>query len=121
LTQRDVRASQLAIGAVKVGVDVLLERAGLGLDGVAEVLLAGAFGNYINIESAVTAGLLPDVPRGKIRSVRNASGLGACMSAAAPDFYDSLSHVAKKMEYIELSSLPDFQSKFLAALNFGRA
>jgi uncharacterized 2Fe-2S/4Fe-4S cluster protein (DUF4445 family) len=120
MTQKDVRAAQLAIGAIKVGIDVLLEKAGLGLDEVAEVLLAGAFGNYINIESAVAVGLLPDVPRNKIRGVRNASGLGACMSAAATDFYDSLSLVAQKMEYVELSSLPDFQNKFLAALSFGR-
>ena len=56
LTQKDVREVQLASGAVKVGTEVMLERAGITKDEISEVYLAGAFGNNIDIESAIAAG-----------------------------------------------------------------
>lgn len=118
LTQKDIREVQLAVGAVKVGTEVMLERAGTTEDGLAEVCLAGAFGNNINVESAVRVGLIPDVSRGKILGVKNSSGLGACMSLASPGFYERTKVAAKKMSYVELSTLPDFQKRFLKAMSF---
>lgn len=118
LTQKDIREVQLAVGAVKVGTEVMLECAGTTEDGIAEVCLAGAFGNNINVESAVRVGLIPDVSRGKILGVKNSSGLGACMSLASPGFYERTKEAAKKMSYVELSTLPDFQKRFLKAMSF---
>lgn len=118
LTQKDVREVQLAVGAVRVGTEVMLEHAGISADGLSEVFLAGAFGNNINIESAITVGLIPDVERSKIRSVKNSSGLGASMALASAAFYESTKETAKKMKYVELSSLPDFQKRFVAAMSF---
>lgn len=117
-TQKDIREVQLAVGAIRVGIDVLLERAGIGLDEVEEVLLAGAFGNYLDKKSAVDIGLLPRIPADKIRGVQNTAGLGACMALASPRLFDSTAEIAKKMTYVELSTLPDFQRRFMRALKF---
>ncbi|MFP4482148.1 MAG: ASKHA domain-containing protein [Thermovirgaceae bacterium] len=118
ITQKDVREVQLALGAVKVGIEVLLERADLALDDVDEVLLAGAFGNYIDQESAVRVGLLPPVPLSKIRGVRNAAGRGAVAALASAPFWETTHSVARKMRYIELSTLRDFQKRFMKAMLF---
>ncbi len=118
ITQKDIREVQLALGAVKVGIEVLLEKAGLTLDGIDEVLLAGAFGNYIDQESAVRMGLLPPVPLQKIRGARNAAGRGAVAALASASFWEKAHSVARKMHYIELSALEDFQKRFMKAMLF---
>ncbi len=118
LTQKDIREVQLALGAIRVGVEVLLERAGIAVEAVDEVLLAGAFGNYIDHESAVAVGLLPPVGLKKIRSVRNTAGLGAAMALASASFYEKTHRIAERMNYIELSTLSDFQKRFVRAMIF---
>lgn len=118
LTQKDIREVQLAVGAIRVGVEVLLEKMQIDIAHVEEILLAGAFGNYLDVPNAVTIGLLPDVPLERIRSVLNTAGLGACMALASVDFYESTQKTAQEMHYVELSSLPDFQRRFVNALNF---
>lgn len=118
ITQKDIREVQLALGAVKVGIEVLLERAGLTLDEIDEVLLAGAFGNYIDPKSAVRVGLLPPVPLEKICGVRNAAGRGAVAALASARFWETAHSVARKMHYIELSTLEDFQKRFMKAMFF---
>lgn len=97
---------------------MLLEKAGLTLDGIDEVLLAGAFGNYIDQESAVRVGLLPPVPIEKIRGVRNAAGRGAVAALASAPFWEKAHSVARKMHYIELSTLGNFQKRFMKAMLF---
>ena len=118
LTQKDIREVQLAVGAIKVGIEVMLEHQGIGLDEVDEVLLAGAFGNNIDIESAIVVGLLPNVEHKKIIGVRNSSGYGAFLSLAAADFCASTQTAMEKMKYVELSTLPDFQKRFVTAMLF---
>ncbi|MGN0882446.1 ASKHA domain-containing protein [Cloacibacillus porcorum] len=118
LTQKDIREVQLAVGAVKVGVEVMLEQVGITKDKIAEVCLAGAFGNNIDIESAARVGLIPDIERAKIHGVKNTSGLGACLSLASEGFYERTKETAQKMSYVELSSLPDFQKRFVKAMSF---
>ena len=118
LTQKDIREVQLAVGAVKVGVEVMLEHAGITKDEIAEVCLAGAFGNNIDIDSAARVGLIPDIERARIHGVKNTSGLGACLALAAAGFYERTKETARKMSYVELSSLPDFQKRFVKAMSF---
>ena len=118
LTQKDVREVQLALGAIRVGVEILLERRGVALEDVDELLLAGAFGSYIDVDSAMSVGLVPRLPRGRIRSVKNASGLGAFLALASSPFYEKSQETAKKMNYVELSTLPDFQRRFVKAMIF---
>jgi len=118
LTQKDVRAVQLATGAVKAGTEVLMEKMGVAADGIDEVLLAGAFGSNIDISNAMTGGLIPKVERERVRFVFNSSGLGACMAQASEDFYRRTEQTMGGMEYIELSSLQDFQDRFIRSLTF---
>lgn len=118
ITQKDIREVQLAIGAVKVGTEVMMEQMGITVDGIDEILLAGAFGSNIDIESAITVGLLPKVEREKIRFIFNSSGLGACMALASVDFYRETELTMKRIKYIELSSLKDFQKRFIKAMLF---
>ncbi|NLD04768.1 MAG: DUF4445 domain-containing protein [Synergistaceae bacterium] len=118
ITQKDIREVQLAIGAVKVGTEVMMEQIGITVDGIDEILLAGAFGSNINVESAIIVGLLPKVEREKVRFIFNSSGLGACMALASADFYRETEWTMSRMEYIELSSLQDFQKRFIKSMLF---
>src|SRR5205807_1902435 len=77
LTQDDVRQVQLAKGAIAAGIAMLLHVATVPLERVEELLLAGGFGNYLSILSAIRIGLLPAPPVGRVRYVGNAASLGA--------------------------------------------
>ena len=72
----------------------------------------------INVENAMAIGLLPRLPPGRVRSVHNSSGFGACKGLASGDFLRKTEEVAGKLSYVELSTLPDFQPRFLRALTF---
>jgi len=118
ITQKDIREVQLAVGAVKVGIETIMDSLDKSIFEIDEILLAGAFGNNINIESAMTVGLLPKIKTDKVRFIFNASGLGACMALASDAFYRRTEMTMRKMKYIELSSLPDFQKKFVKSMLF---
>lgn len=118
LTQRDVRELQLAKGAIQAGVKILLKEAGLTIEDLQQVLLAGAFGNYIDVESALGIGLLPDIPAAKIKPVGNAAGLGSLMALVSNEERARAAKVAKQVDYVELSSRRDFQEEFITSLNF---
>jgi uncharacterized 2Fe-2S/4Fe-4S cluster protein (DUF4445 family) len=118
LTQRDVREVQLAKGAIAAGVASLLDEFGASLEDVEEVLLAGAFGNYIRPERARAIGLLPDVPLAKVRFVGNAAGAGARMLLVNKNLRHVAADVAKGVEHVELSRRPDFQTRFADAMVF---
>ncbi len=118
LTQRDIRELQLAKGAIFAGVQILKEIYGIGDDKISEVILAGAFGNYIDRASAVTLGLIPALPLERIRSVGNAAGVGAkVMLVSAPGRADG-ERIARRVEYIELANHPHFQDEFMNAMIF---
>ena len=116
ITARDVRQLQLAKGAIYAGVDILLEEMGSPASAVQEILLAGAFGNYVRRESAVAVGLIPALPLERIRSIGNAAGVGAKLALAARAMRDRAQEVARRVEYIELSRKPDFQLRFADAM-----
>ncbi len=76
ITQKDVVAIQLAKAAIRTGMELLLSAAGLNKEDIAQVVVAGAFGSHINIESAITIGMLQDIPAERFHSVGNAAGTG---------------------------------------------
>lgn len=118
LTQKDIRELQLAKAAVRAGIQVLLNEANLTYEEIDDVLLAGAFGSYIDKESAVTLGLLPPVPAEKIKSVGNAAGAGAKLALLSSEIRLRGIKVAKEVRHIELSSRADFQDQFVKMLSF---
>lgn len=118
LTQPDLRELQLAKGAIYAGLQILLQEAGLTESDLDEVLLAGAFGNYIRKESARDIGLLPGIPLEKITPVGNAAGRGARLALVSRTERARAFALPDLIEHVELSARPDFQDAFIKALSF---
>lgn len=116
LCQRDVRNIQLAKGAMYAGVKIMMRH--LGVKKVDKIILAGAFGSYIDKESAAVIGLFPDCAPGNIYAVGNAAGDGARIALLNVDKRMEADEVARKVEYIELTVEPDFQKVFTQAMWF---
>lgn len=117
-TQKDVRELQLAKGAVRAAVELLLKECGLKVDDLSAILLAGAFGNYIRPESAVRMGLLPSLPSGRIRGVGNAAGAGAMMALLSLPWRQKACDLARRAEHLELAQRADFQQMFMETMLF---
>lgn len=118
ITQKDVRELQLAKGAVHAGIEILLTEENLNVEDIDQVLLAGAFGNYIDKKNALTIGLLPKVDPERVLSVGNAAGNGAKLALLSATVRKRAVKVAKQVKHIELSTRLDFQERFLDALGF---
>jgi len=114
ITIGDVRAVQLAKGAMYAGAKIMMRK--LGYDALDRVVLAGAFGSLIDREESLVLGLFPDVPVGKVYAVGNAAGDGARMALLDSNKRLEADHWARKIEYVELSAEPDFQSDIARAM-----
>lgn len=119
VTQRDVRELQLAKGAIRAGIQILLKELGITAADVKRVYLAGAFGNYIRPTSALAIGLIPEFPNAEILPVGNAAGSGAKMALLSRAALREASAILEHVEYLELSGRPDFQEEFAEAMIFG--
>jgi len=113
-----VRELQLAKGAIRAGIEILLQELGVTADDVRVVYLAGAFGNYISPQSALTIGLMPAFPNARIAPIGNAAGTGARMALLSRAERDQASALLAHVEYLELSGRPDFQEHFVDAMLF---
>lgn len=118
LIATDIRQLQLAKAAIRVGVDVLLERAGIAPDDLDEILLAGAFGAYLDADAVLNIGMVPPIPADRIRPVGNAAGLGARLGLLSLDRRVEAELLAGEVEYLELSAVEDFQWLFADAMAF---
>jgi uncharacterized 2Fe-2S/4Fe-4S cluster protein (DUF4445 family) len=118
LIPADVRELQLAKAAVAAGISILLKSAGIAAKTVDAVYLAGGFGNYIKKESAIRTGLLDRSYHEKIIPIGNASGTGAMIALKAEEFDIRVNQLLEKMEYIELSSDPDFVTEYAMNMSF---
>ena len=118
ITQQDIRELQLAKGAIFAGINILMHTLAIQKEDIVEILLAGAFGNYLDKESAVRIGLLPDFPLEKIRSVGNAAGLGSQLALLSGQAKQEADQIAKTTEHIALTNNLKFQSIFAEAMAF---
>lgn len=118
LTQKDIRETQLAKGAIFAGYQMLKQILGVKDSDITEVLLAGAFGNYIRRHQAKRVGLLPDVPTEKIKFIGNAAGSGAKMVLLARELREEASEISRNTHYIELGARKDFQKVFAESMFF---
>ena len=116
--QRDVRAVQLAKGAIQAGIQVLLEDAGLREDQIEQVIIAGAFGNYIDLASAVAIGMLPDLPLDRFAQVGNAAGIGAKLALVSYPHRATAQSIATGSHYFELAGSVRFNKAFMHAMRF---
>jgi uncharacterized 2Fe-2S/4Fe-4S cluster protein (DUF4445 family) len=121
LTQDDVRQVQLCKGAIASGAAMLQRIAGVPDDKVAELMLAGGFGNYLSIRSALRIGLIPALPEPRIRYVGNAAVLGAQLALLSEAERGRATLIARSIEHVSLAAHPDFQDVFVDCMNFPRS
>jgi uncharacterized 2Fe-2S/4Fe-4S cluster protein (DUF4445 family) len=116
ITRKDVNEIQLAKGAIRAGIDVLLEVSGIPTEAIEEFIIAGAFGTYINIPSAVHIGMFPSLPLNRFRQVGNAAGAGARQMLLSGQQRRIAQGFASQVKYIELSNYPNFTPIFSRSL-----
>jgi len=121
VSQKDVRQLQLAKAAIRVGMRALLEAEGLSEDRIDEVIIAGAFGTFIDVESAIAIGMLPHLPLDRFKQVGNAAGTGARLALISRSQRLQAQRIALRDGYIELACIPDFNRKFAEASSMGWA
>ena len=109
---------QLAKAAMAAGLRLMAGRMGMAIDDIEEVDIAGAFGNYINPDSACAIGLIPGELRRKILPVGNAAGAGAKLALTNAAAWGEADALARGTEFLELATLPEFQDEFVEQLNF---
>ncbi|MFO7773876.1 MAG: ASKHA domain-containing protein, partial [Dehalococcoidia bacterium] len=120
ITRHDVRELQLAKAAIRTGIETLLEANGYTVNDIRRVIIAGAFGTYIDVASAVTVGMLPPLPLNRFCQAGNAAGMGAKLALVSLKQRAEAQVIASKVKYIELASVPNFQSTFIQAGYLGR-
>lgn len=118
ITQRDVRELQLAKGAIATGIRVLMEKLGIAAEEIEEVLLAGAFGNYMDPHSACAIGLIPPELEDRVRPIGNAAGTGAKLALLSRGEFQRAAVIARFVEYVELGSYPNFPTLFANSMGF---
>jgi uncharacterized 2Fe-2S/4Fe-4S cluster protein (DUF4445 family) len=115
LSQKDVRELQLAKAAIRLGIQALVEAEGLTESDLEQVIIAGAFGTFIDVESAITIGMLPDLPLKRFKQVGNAAGTGARLALISQSEREEANQIAQRDGYIELAKVPNFNRKFAEA------
>ena len=118
LSQKDIREVQLAKAAIATGVTLLCEQMDAKPEDISQVLLAGAFGNYMDPESACRIGLIPSCLSGRIRAIGNAAGEGAKLAALSSAQLERASHIARHVSFVELATSKTFQTAYVGNLNF---
>lgn len=118
VTQKDIRQVQLAKGAIAAGIMTIVKEAGLRLEEISAIYVAGAFGNYLDKNSVCAIGLLPPELKNVIVPVGNAAGEGAVHSLLSASIHRSALDIAKRVNYVELAGRPDFQDIFMEAMMF---
>lgn len=118
LTQDDVREVQMAKGAIAAGIILMMREMKINMDDIQKVILCGAFGTYMNSESACEIGLLPKKLLGKIRSGGNAAGMGSRLIALDQEKFLLTDKLLKKIRPMELAAFPQFQRIFAENMMF---
>ncbi len=116
-TPADVREVQLATAAIYAGLSILMKESGVSVDRISRLYLAGGFGNYLRVESAVAVGLLPVSLRDRIVPVGNSAGSGARLALRSREFDTRVERTAREARYIELSMRMDFNEEYVMAMN----
>ena len=120
ITQQDVREIQLAKAAIRTGIQALLEANGYGEEKIQKVIIAGAFGTYIDVTSAIAIGMLPSLPLERFQQVGNAAGTGARLALISRTKRAAAQKIVTGINYVELASVPGFNQNFMQASYLGR-
>jgi uncharacterized 2Fe-2S/4Fe-4S cluster protein (DUF4445 family) len=120
VSQRDIREVQLGKAAIRTGIQVLLNDSGCSDEDIKQVIIAGAFGTYIDVNSAILLGMLPAIPLVRFKQVGNAAGTGARQALLSISQRNEAQALARRIHYIELASAPGFAKIFVQAQYLGK-
>jgi len=118
VSQADIRQIQLAKAAVRAGIHFLQQKLEIKQSEIKHVYVAGAFGNYINLESAQKIGLLPNVPEQVFHFIGNAAATGAQMMLLCSEYRKKAENLANKIEYVEIAYEKSFEIVFAQSMAF---
>ncbi|MBU4385943.1 MAG: DUF4445 domain-containing protein, partial [Actinobacteria bacterium] len=116
ITDVDIDNLMRAKAAIYAGISVLLEEVGMDIDAVEELLIAGAFGRYLEIDKAIIIGLLPDIDTDRIKFVGNGSLLGSYLMVLSKSLIAEADRIADMMTYLELSTSNRFMEQYVSAM-----
>jgi len=116
LTEIDIENLIRAKGAIYSGCMTLLIEVGMSIQDIEQIILAGGFGSYVDLEKAMTIGLLPEMDSNKVTFIGNGSLMGARMSSLTNRIRKDVVEVTKKMTNFELSDTPSYMDNYVAAL-----
>jgi uncharacterized 2Fe-2S/4Fe-4S cluster protein (DUF4445 family) len=119
-TQHDVRELQLGKAAIRAGISTLLATNGLKEREVTEVVIAGAFGSYLDVSSAVEIGMFPPLPLDRFKQVGNAAGMGAKRALISTEERAEARAIAATARYVELAGSSRFNRNFIQAVQLGK-
>ena len=118
VTQGDVRQVQLAKGAILSGFLALLNKAGIGMEDLDQVMIAGQFGAHLPVSSLIGTGILPEGVKEKLVYVGNSSKTGAYMALLSHKVKEEIERLAEQMEYMELSETENYERLFTESMIF---
>ncbi|NLT42801.1 MAG: ATP-binding protein, partial [Anaerolineae bacterium] len=116
VTRADIGEIQLAKAAMRAGVNVLLAEAGITAKDVQRFVVAGAFGTYIDVQSAMDIAMFPELPLERFQQVGNAAGAGARMALLSVVARRHAADIAHKAQYVELTNDMRFTEQFTLAM-----
>ncbi len=119
ITQKDVREIQLGKAAIQAAIAVLLETEGISEKELQRVIIAGAFGSYIDVSSAMTIGMLPSLRLSSFHQVGNAAGTGARFFLSSAAKRKTVGDFISRVKYLELAGTPEFSQAFTRACLLG--
>ncbi len=111
-TQSDIKSLILSKAAVYAGFSILVEQVGMDFSAVQKMIITGGFGQFLDIEKAITIGLLPDIEREKFKYMGNSSIAGAYMALLSNTFRQQAIAISNSMTYLDFSSNNDFMEEF---------
>ncbi|MCJ7470828.1 ASKHA domain-containing protein [Candidatus Bathyarchaeota archaeon] len=118
---KDIDEIMLAKAAVQSGWHILMKQKNLSVNDLKKIYIAGAFGNYINTTSAKIIGLIPNAPDQRIRLIGNAALSGAKMALVSNKMRNIADEISKKIDYVELSTVPGFEMEYAKSLRIPRS
>jgi len=116
-TQEDVRNVQLAKAAIRAGIDYLLEKAELQVEELDKIVIAGAFGSYIRVESALKIGMFPELPIDRFEQVGNAASIGAKLALVSQPIREQSKTLAASVDHFEQAASTNFMDRFVNSIH----
>lgn len=118
--RKDISEIQLVKGSIRAGIEILLEKAGVPESDIDQVMIAGAFGTYLDVKSGIEIGMFPNLDLEKFVQVGNAAGTGAKMALLSRKVRSEAVQIAKHVQYVELTTEPGFTDTFARCLSLGK-